>query len=45
MDMELSHAKDQGVAIMIERDGVITGYAAGIGIFGHPIAKSPKSQP
>ena len=25
---------------MIERDGVITGYAAGIGIFGHAVAKS-----
>ena len=29
-----------GVATMIERDGVITGYAAGIGIFGHAVAKS-----
>jgi hypothetical protein len=38
--MELHQAKDQGVATMIERDGVITGYAAGIGIFGHTIAKS-----
>jgi hypothetical protein len=25
---------------MIKRDGVITGYAAGIGIFGHAVAKS-----
>ena len=33
-------AKDQGVATMIERDDVITGYAAGIGIFGHAVAKS-----
>jgi GNAT superfamily N-acetyltransferase len=39
-EMELHQAKDQGVATMIERDGVITGYAAGIGIFGHAIAKS-----
>jgi predicted N-acetyltransferase YhbS len=39
-EMELRQAKDQGVASMIERDGVITGYAAGIGIFGHAIAKS-----
>jgi hypothetical protein len=38
--MELRQAKDQGVATMIERDGVITGYAAGIGIFGHAVAKS-----
>src|SRR5919108_1914053 len=39
-EMELRQAKDQGVAAMIERDGVITGYAAGIGIFGHAVAKS-----
>jgi predicted N-acetyltransferase YhbS len=39
-EMELRHAKDQGVATMIERDGVVTGYAAGIGIFGHAVAKS-----
>jgi hypothetical protein len=25
---------------MIERDGVVTGYAAGIGIFSHAVAKS-----
>ena len=31
-EMELRQAKDQGVATMIERGGVITGYAAGIGI-------------
>ena len=30
-------AKDQGVAIMIKRGGVITGYAAGIGILGHAV--------
>jgi hypothetical protein len=39
-EMELRDAKDQGVASMIERDGVITGYAAGVGIFGHAVAKS-----
>jgi GNAT superfamily N-acetyltransferase len=39
-EMELRQAKDQGVATMIERDGVITGYAAGIGIFGHAVAKT-----
>jgi hypothetical protein len=39
-EMELRQAKDQGVATMIEQDGSITGYAAGIGIFGHAIAKS-----
>jgi predicted N-acetyltransferase YhbS len=39
-EMELRQAKDQGVATMIERDGVITGYAAGIGILGHSVAKS-----
>jgi hypothetical protein len=38
-EMELRQAKDQGIATMIELDGVITGYAAGIGIFGHTIAK------
>jgi predicted N-acetyltransferase YhbS len=39
-EMELRQMKDQGVAIMIEQDGVIIGYAAGIGIFGHALAKS-----
>jgi predicted N-acetyltransferase YhbS len=39
-ELELRQAKDQGVATMIERDGVITGYAAGIGIFGHAVARS-----
>jgi len=39
-EMELRQAKDQGVATMIQRDGVITGYAAGIGILSHAIAKS-----
>jgi predicted N-acetyltransferase YhbS len=39
-EMELRQAKDQGIATMIEQDGVVTGYAAGIGIFGHAVAKS-----
>jgi predicted N-acetyltransferase YhbS len=39
-DMELRQAKDQGVATMIERDGTVTGYAAGLGIFGHAVARS-----
>jgi hypothetical protein len=33
-------AKEQGVATMIERDGVVAGYAAGISILGHAVAKS-----
>ena len=39
-EMELRQAKDQGATTMIERDGVITGYAAGIGILCHAVAKS-----
>jgi GNAT superfamily N-acetyltransferase len=39
-EMELLQAKDQGVATLVERDGVITGYAAGIGILCHAVAKS-----
>ena len=39
-EFELYQAKDQGVAAMIERDSVITGYAAGIGILNHAVAKS-----
>lgn len=40
-EMELRQAFNQGVATIIERDdGVIAGYAAGIGIFGHAVAKS-----
>ena len=39
-EMELRQAKDQGVATMIEREGVIKGYGAGIGILGHTVAKS-----
>ena len=39
-DMELRQAIDQGVAFMIEQDGAVTGYAAGIGILCHSVAKS-----
>jgi hypothetical protein len=39
-EMELRQAKDQGVATMIEKDGIITGYAAGIGILCHAVAES-----
>jgi GNAT superfamily N-acetyltransferase len=39
-EMELRQAKDQDVATIIERDGVVTGYSAGIGILGHAVAKS-----
>ncbi len=40
--MELRQAKDQGVAVMVEGDSALTGYAAGIGILNHAIAKSNK---
>jgi GNAT superfamily N-acetyltransferase len=39
-EMELRQARDQGVATMVERDDVISGYAAGIGILCHAVAKS-----
>jgi predicted N-acetyltransferase YhbS len=39
-EMELRQAKDQGVAALVERNGTITGYAAGIGLFGHAVARS-----
>jgi GNAT superfamily N-acetyltransferase len=39
-EMELRQAKDQGIATVIERAGVITGYSTGIGILCHAIAKS-----
>ena len=41
-EMELRQAKDQGVAVMVEGDSALTGYAAGIGILNHAIAKSNK---
>jgi predicted N-acetyltransferase YhbS len=37
---ELLQAKDQGIATMIEKNDNISGYAAGIGLFGHAVAKS-----
>ena len=39
-EMELRQARDQGVATMVERDDVVSGYAAGIGILCHAVAKS-----
>ncbi|HEY7078334.1 MAG TPA: GNAT family N-acetyltransferase [Nitrososphaeraceae archaeon] len=39
-DMELRQAIDQGVALMTEQDGDVIGYAAGIGILCHAVAKS-----
>lgn len=39
-EMELRQAKEQGVATMVERNKAITGYTAGIGLFGHAVAKS-----
>jgi hypothetical protein len=36
----LRQAKDQGIATMIEQNGVITGYSASIGILGHAVANS-----
>jgi len=37
---ELRRAKEQGAAVMIERDGQASGYAADIGLFGHAVARS-----
>jgi predicted N-acetyltransferase YhbS len=39
-EMELRQAKDQGIATIIEQNGVISGYSAGIGILGHAVANS-----
>ena len=39
-DMELRQAIDQGVAFMVEQNGAVTGYAAGIGILCHAVAES-----
>ncbi len=41
-EMELRKAKDQSIATIVEREGVMTGYAAGIGIRCHAVAKSNK---
>jgi len=35
--MELRQAIEQGIAITLERDSIITGYAAGIGIFSYAV--------
>ena len=37
---ELRQARDRGGAVMVEWDGTISGYAAGIGLFGHAVARS-----
>ena len=39
-DMELRQAIDQGVAFMVEQNGAVTGYGAGIGILCHAVAES-----
>lgn len=39
-EMELRQAIEQGTASIVERDGKVTGYSAGIGLFGHSVAKS-----
>jgi ribosomal protein S18 acetylase RimI-like enzyme len=39
-DMELRQAIAQGVAAIVERDGEITGYSAGIGILCHSVART-----
>ena len=39
-EMELRQTKEQGAATIVERKGAVTGYAAGIGLFGHSVAKS-----
>ncbi|HKO97827.1 MAG TPA: GNAT family N-acetyltransferase [Pyrinomonadaceae bacterium] len=37
---ELLHAIKQGTATVVEHDGRITGYASGIGFFGHAVGES-----
>jgi GNAT superfamily N-acetyltransferase len=37
---EMGGAIDQGIATVVERSGRITGYATGIGFFGHAVAES-----
>lgn len=39
-EMELRHAISQGVATMLEHEGIVKGYAAGIGMFSHAVALS-----
>ncbi len=41
-EMELRHAKGQGVATMVVQEGTVMGYSAGIGMFGHSVAKTNK---
>ncbi len=37
-EMELRQARDHGVATMVERENSITGYLAGLGLYGHAVA-------
>jgi hypothetical protein len=39
-EMELRQAMGQGIATMVGRDGVTTGYAAGIGVMCHAVART-----
>jgi predicted N-acetyltransferase YhbS len=39
-ETELRHAINQGVATILEHEGITKGYAAGIGMFGHAVAQS-----
>ena len=39
-ETELRHAISQGVATILEHEGITKGYAAGIGMFGHAVAQS-----
>jgi GNAT superfamily N-acetyltransferase len=41
-EMELRQARDQGMAIMAEQGNSITGYLAGLGLFGHAVTRSNK---
>ena len=36
----VTSGKNQSIATLIEHGEIISGYAAGIGIFGHAVAKS-----
>ncbi|MDQ4072671.1 MAG: hypothetical protein M3162_00055 [Thermoproteota archaeon] len=40
--MKLCLAINQGLATMVEREDSITGYLAGLGLFGHAVARSNK---
>jgi predicted N-acetyltransferase YhbS len=39
-EMELREAVNRGVATMVERESVLTGYLTGLGLFGHSVALS-----